>query len=61
LLVGSGRIIDLGCLLMSSNSVFLFYRNLLYHMEVIVNNNNINNENGIFIKDFINAHNVIIS
>jgi uncharacterized Fe-S cluster-containing radical SAM superfamily protein len=52
---------------MSSNSISLTQRNLLHHVEVTANRNNISDvnglvfsydENGIFIKDFVNAHNV---
>jgi uncharacterized Fe-S cluster-containing radical SAM superfamily protein len=55
---------------MSSNSVSLSHRNLLHHVEVTANRNNISDvnglvfsytENGIFIKDFVNAHNVTIT
>jgi seryl-tRNA synthetase len=60
---------DSKCLLMSSNSVSLSHRNLLHHIEITTNRNNISDvnglgfsytENGIFIKDFVNAHNVTI-
>jgi hypothetical protein len=68
LAVGGGTT-DSGCSLMSSNSISLFHRNLSHHIEVTANRNNISdvnglvfsyNENEIFIKDFMNAHNVTI-
>ena len=68
LAVGGGTT-DSGCSLMSSNSISLSHRNLLHHVEVTANRNNISDvnglvfsytENGIFIKDFTNAHNVTI-
>jgi hypothetical protein len=69
LLAVGGGTTDSGCSLMSSNSVSLSHRNLLHHIKVSANRNNISdvnglvfsyNENGIFIKDFVNIHNVTI-
>jgi hypothetical protein len=44
LAVGGGTT-DLGCSLMSSNNISLSHRNLLHHVEVIANRNNINDIN----------------
>jgi hypothetical protein len=55
---------------MSSNSISLSHRNLLHRVEVTANGNNISdvnglvfsyNADGIFIKDFVNAHNITIT
>jgi hypothetical protein len=68
-LVVSGGTTDSGYSLMSSNSISLSHRNLLHHVEVTANRNNISDVNGlvfsyttneIFIKDFVNAYNVTI-
>jgi hypothetical protein len=68
LAVGGGTT-DSRCSLMNNNSISLSHRNLLHHVKVTANQNNISDvnglifsysENGIFIKDFVNAHNVTI-